>query len=326
MATVMDVSSNLGEYMLKGWVLTDRICSKCSKVPLMRSPPSAAVQVHFCVNCDPAPSTGTSANAASTQSSRTAVVRKPSVPQDGNSISSTSISSGMSRSSTPPTEVSHAPSSPPLVPLMDTAELMRRRHQSDTASTEIGKRMLKGWAMLADECPNADCYGIPLVRPPKRGNALDPRKECVICGIVYVDEANASGQERLVPMHPPPSSSATHRAAIPDVVAPTSTSSASLDKGKARAYPEPAIQSVPVARGLEHKAAAALPDSSTPSALEASARSLELSLIALSERLNAHTSAPTINPTPIGQTADAISKVTQALIQVKQLLWSESQA
>ncbi|RDX53102.1 hypothetical protein OH76DRAFT_1454011 [Lentinus brumalis] len=314
MATVIDVSSNLGEYMLKGWVLTDRICTKCSKVPLMRSPPSSAVQIHFCVNCDPAPSTGASANAASAQSSRIAAAPKPSVPQDVHSISSTSNSSAMSRSSTPPTEVSHAPSSPPLVPLMDTAELMRRRHQSDTASTEIGKRMLKGWAMLADECPNVDCYGIPLVRPPKRGCALDPRKECVICGIVYVDGTDAFGQDGLVPMHPSPPSAATHRAAIPDSVAPASTSSAFLDKGKERAYPEPSAQP------------AALPISSTSSALEASARSLELSLVVLSERLDAYTSAPFIDPTAIGQTADVISKVSQALTQVKQLLRSESQA
>jgi uncharacterized Zn finger protein (UPF0148 family) len=53
---------------------------------------------------------------------------------------------------------------------------MRRRQQSDAASIEIGKRLLKGWAMLADECPNGGCYGIPLVRPPKVGNEKDPRK------------------------------------------------------------------------------------------------------------------------------------------------------
>ncbi|RPD61960.1 hypothetical protein L226DRAFT_535337 [Lentinus tigrinus ALCF2SS1-7] len=314
--------------MLKGWVLTDRICPKCSKVPLMRSPPSAAVEVHFCVNCDPAPSTGSSANAASTHPSRIAAVPKPSAPQDVHSISSTSNSSGMSRSSTPPTEVSRAPESPPLVPIMDTAELMRRRHQSDTASAEIGNRMLRGWAMLADECPNPQCYGIPLVRPPKTGTTIDPRKECVICGIVYVDETDAFGQERLVPMHPArPSPAATSRAPIPEVVAPTLASTASLEKGKARAYPEkPTQPQVPSARERDLKAATALPHSSTSSALEASARSLEMSLVALSERLNAYTTAPFIDPTPIGQTADAMSKVSQALTQVKQLLWSESQA
>lgn len=53
---------------------------------------------------------------------------------------------------------------------------MHRRAQSDMASSEIGKRMLRGWAMLAEECPNEYCYGVPLVRPPKAGGGKDPRK------------------------------------------------------------------------------------------------------------------------------------------------------
>lgn len=30
--------------------------------------------------------------------------------------------------------------------------------------------------MLAEECPNEYCYGVPLVRPPKAGGGKDPRK------------------------------------------------------------------------------------------------------------------------------------------------------
>ena len=81
----------------------------------------------------------------------------------------------VSRPSTPPTEVSSTFSSPVFAPV-DTQEILRRRQQSDQASIEIGKRMLKGWAMLADECPNSECFGIPLVRPPKSGGERDPRK------------------------------------------------------------------------------------------------------------------------------------------------------
>lgn len=82
----------------------------------------------------------------------------------------------MSRSSTPPTDISSALSSPTFAPPIDTAETLRRRQQSDAASSEIGKRLLKGWAMLADECPNPRCYGVPLVRPPLAGGGKDPRK------------------------------------------------------------------------------------------------------------------------------------------------------
>ena len=30
--------------------------------------------------------------------------------------------------------------------------------------------------MLADECPNDTCFGVPLVRPPKVGGDISPRK------------------------------------------------------------------------------------------------------------------------------------------------------
>lgn len=157
-------------------VLTDIICSKCSKVPVMRSPSSSPVKTSFCVNCDDAPSTSNEYEvSASTH-------RPPRVGVELRSASSNSIGS-LSRASTPPTEVSEAPSSPVFAPILDTADLMRRRQQSDTASAEIGRRMLKGWAMLADECPNSQCYGIPLVRRPKNGTAVDPRKASVISNV-----------------------------------------------------------------------------------------------------------------------------------------------
>jgi hypothetical protein len=91
---------------------------------------------------------------------------------------SSSRASYASRSSTPPTEVSEASVSnhsdfelPP-----ETNDMMQRREQSDRASSEIGKRLLQGWAMLEDECPNEGCYGVPLVRPPRATGAADTRK------------------------------------------------------------------------------------------------------------------------------------------------------
>lgn len=66
--------------------------------------------------------------------------------------------------------------------------------------------------------------------------------------------------------------------------------------------------------------------SSTSSALEVSARSLEQSLLALSARLDTLSAGPILDTASIGQTADTIAKVSQALAQVKQLLWSEQQA
>ena len=142
-------------------ILTDKICQKCNQVPLMRSPSNSSV--YFCANCDD--DTRLFSVHAETDS-------------ESQSAASTNYTNHDPTPSTPLTEMSSALSSPTFAPPVDTAELMRRRHQSDTASSEIGKRLLKGWAMLADECPNTQCYGIPLVRPPKTGPEKDLRKVC----------------------------------------------------------------------------------------------------------------------------------------------------
>lgn len=99
---------------------------------------------------------------------------------EGTESSSSTVSSTShgSRPSTPPTDLSSTLSSPTFAPPVETEDMIRRRQQSDQASTEIGKRLLKGWTMLADECPNTRCYGVPLVRPPKTGIDKDPRKVC----------------------------------------------------------------------------------------------------------------------------------------------------
>ncbi|KAJ7276288.1 hypothetical protein B0H12DRAFT_1084556 [Mycena haematopus] len=195
-----DVSGTLGEYMLKGWVLTDKTCPNagCS-VPLMRSPAARSPVVHFCASCDGGPDS-----------------IRPSVPD----ASATSSSSYFSRSSTPPTEVSSTLSSPVFAPPPETEESRRRRQQSDEASAAIGQRLLKGWAMLADECPNERCFGVPLVRPPNAGGEKDPRKECVICKTIYITEVDWAGRERLVSENP-----------SMDMTTPVTSTS---NKGKAR--------------------------------------------------------------------------------------------
>jgi hypothetical protein len=78
---------------------------------------------------------------------------------------------------TPPTDVSSTPSSPTFAAHpANISEVTNRREQSDRASSKIASRLLKGWAMLAEECPNPLCFGVPLVRPPKSGGGKDPRK------------------------------------------------------------------------------------------------------------------------------------------------------
>jgi len=61
------------------------------------------------------------------------------------------------------------------------------------------------------------------------------------------------------------------------------------------------------------------------SALEVAAKSLELTLVSLSEKLTFLSSGRSpVDPTSIALTAEALGKVVAALAQVKQLHWSES--
>lgn len=306
MSTVIDVSSKLGEYMLKGWVLTDRICKKCSKVPLLRSPTDSSV--YWCASCDDNFS-------------------KPPSVASNSATSSLDSDNHISRVSTPLTEMSSALSSPTFAPV-DTEEVLRRRQQSDMASTEIGKRLLKGWAMLADECPNPTCYGIPLVRPPKAGGEKDPRKECVVCNSVYVDQTDANGIERLVPLA---STSAGPSAApsVPTATLPLPMSQpplTSIAKGKA-VERNPGV-SAPAPVRMPSTSETVVPaqpsriqghDTSLEQDIASSADALQQSLRVLSERLKILSNPYSIDVALIGQTADAMSKVAQALLQLKEL-------
>ncbi|KAJ7179912.1 hypothetical protein C8R43DRAFT_1181112 [Mycena crocata] len=295
-----DVSEILGQFMLKGWVLTDRTCptAGCS-VPLMRSPTGKTPVAHFCASCDGSPDD--------------IRVRPPATQLPDSSLSASS-SSQFSRSSTPPTEVSSTLSSPVYAPPAETEESRRRREQSDAASAAIGQRLLKGWAMLADECPNVHCFGVPLVRPPKAGGEKDPRKECVICGMVYLTEIDWAGRERLVSQES------------------LSMTTPVADKGKARETeiddhkPSEAITDTqappPVSRVV---APSLVMSNSTSSALDESAQRLEATLRALSGRM-ASLTAGKLDPSAIGSVADTISKVVVALGQVKQLQWAEQHA
>lgn len=279
----------------------------------MRSPNNGSPVTHFCVNCNgPQQSTSAQSNSSSTDSSST---------YESNS-----------RPSTPPTELSSALSSPTFAPPIDTEETIRRRQQSDQASAEIGKRLLKGWAMLGEECPNIRCYGIPLVRPPKGGEERDHRKECVICGTVYVTDVS-EGWQRLVPA--PHAIEAGSRSGASNLSAPITLGS--RDKGKAVMHSLPSQSSslLPAPESSKLTIDISKPtrdlainserlNASVPSInavmVHSPAQALKLSLDAMSQRLaQICETANQMDVVSIASTADAINKVAQALSQVRQL-------
>ncbi|KAF7966795.1 hypothetical protein HWV62_37003 [Athelia sp. TMB] len=255
--------------------------------------------------------------------------------------SASSSSSPPSRSTTPPTEVSSRASSPNFEPPPETAESRFRRQQSDTASAEIGRRLLQGWAMLAEECPNSTCFGVPLVRPPKAGGGKDPKKECVICGIVYVSEIGQNGFEQLVPLNAPQSKSAQ---SLPSADLDASTLGA-REKGKGKAiepegvnqvlsshmspWQDPQLRPYTLIPSPEGHSPGNIempvPQNMSIPALVMAATSLELSMQTLSHKmLSLSNGTMPLDLNSIGLTADAIGKVTDALAKVKQLHWSES--
>ncbi|THV08640.1 hypothetical protein K435DRAFT_641811 [Dendrothele bispora CBS 962.96] len=302
MSSIIDVSSKLGEYMLRGWVLTDKSCpTRGCNVPLMRSPNGQTPVTHFCANCD----------GAANREQGVCLSYLPS--ETSSNASSHSRLDLVSRSSTPPTEVSSTLSSPTFALPPETLESRRRREQSDQASTEIGNRLLKGWAMLADECPSSQCYGIPLIRPPKTGGGeKDPRKECVICGSIYLSEVDQTGRERLVPFVPD----------NPTPTIPTIPVSPASEHPRSNVMPmdslnESRVQLIPVRTVSQVMSSPAF---STAAALDSASRALELTLLSMSERLTTLTSNPTLaDPTMLGSISDTIGKSTQALSEVKKL-------
>ncbi|KAG0211529.1 hypothetical protein BGX28_007753 [Mortierella sp. GBA30] len=50
-----------------------------------------------------------------------------------------------------------------------------KREQSERASRLMGQKMLQGWAMLQDPCPNPSCHGVPLLANREK------KEYCVVC-------------------------------------------------------------------------------------------------------------------------------------------------
>jgi len=196
--------------------------------------------------------------------------------------------------------------------------------------------------MLADECPGAECYGVPLVRPPKPGGGKDPRKECVICGSVYVGEQNLGDFEHLITQPrasptdegagkdkdvgnfvlPNPAELKRNVAVPPAAIQPTADAgSANIPPTQGNTRPQglPSTHSFTQARYTGNRS-----DTCGISAFESAERALQATLQALADRLNISvTSGTTLDPRFIGDLADAIQKVTAALTSVRLARQSE---
>ncbi|KAJ2752490.1 hypothetical protein GGI19_003797 [Coemansia pectinata] len=130
----------------------------------------------------------------------------------------------------------------------------RKREQSDLASQRIAKRLLQGWAMIDQACPNESCYSVPLVQDREKTQL------CVVCGQHYMDEdAYAKKFGALAPAttpsssnsHPAPENKPLARQVLADLPTPVTAATASSDKTAARS---PDVEARPAKR--RHRSAA----------------------------------------------------------------------
>jgi len=79
----------------------------------------------------------------------------------------------------------------------EVKERETKREQSERASRLIGQKMLQGWAMLQDPCPNPSCHGVPLLR------SREKKEYCVICENYFQREQDLQhGKYTIVPETP----------------------------------------------------------------------------------------------------------------------------
>ncbi|KAI9637239.1 uncharacterized protein MKK02DRAFT_43159 [Dioszegia hungarica] len=179
-------SNILGEYMLKGWTLTDLHCDQCNVTPLMREPAAQAsaanrARIQFCAQCDGGPA-GPSSQA------------RQITPDQPGPLPQLEFPSPIDPH--PP-----IPSSSSPLPRTTSPTAAARTRTSEDISEAISARLLQGYSLLQSNCPNASCKGVPLIGYPRaKDGTRDPRRMCVGCGTGYVSEGQMGGMQPIQPM------------------------------------------------------------------------------------------------------------------------------
>lgn len=195
-ARVCVTDAQLGEYMLRGYTLTDLSCDSCGVTPLMREPTVSAQRegrapIQFCALCDGRPENATASGSNSTPNIGPSTSTSTSNPADGATatrpISSSSI-----------TDDIPAYTSPFDAPITSSSSALTS--QADKAAGSISSLLLQGYSLLGTNCPNPICRGIPLVGyPKKKDGTKDGRRICVSCNGAWVDQADLEGMKVVPP-------------------------------------------------------------------------------------------------------------------------------
>ncbi|KAI8971355.1 hypothetical protein BDB01DRAFT_750284 [Pilobolus umbonatus] len=166
----------LSTYLLKGWAMTAQVCGvESCTIPLMRSRDGAT---QFCTLHDTLPDSASKPTETPPPKSVDTEITNTLVPAN-------------TASSKPPNPLSFD-----LFTSESELQLRRdRREQSSKASQLIGQKMLQRWTLMNDQCPNASCYAVPLVRNPDTQELY-----CVICESTILTEKQAEERTKKLKM------------------------------------------------------------------------------------------------------------------------------
>jgi uncharacterized Zn finger protein (UPF0148 family) len=158
-----DVISRTGNLMLKGWKLLSVCC------PLCHAPLLSKDNEMRCPGCD-------------------LPVRKESGEQSSTANHHNNVSHA------DPLNSSESEVVDDIVDVPKSYEELRREYderkkQSNDVSGKLGEKMLQGWVLLADSCPDMNvCGGVPLMKDPSTGSMV-----CLSCGKEYVYDPLSQG-------------------------------------------------------------------------------------------------------------------------------------
>jgi uncharacterized Zn finger protein (UPF0148 family) len=159
-----EVISRTGNLMLKGWKLLSVSC------PLCHSPLLSKDNEMRCPGCD-------------------LPVKKEVVDQSSAANHQSHVSHADPFNSSGPEENDDV-----IVDVPKSYEELRREYdekkkQSKDVSGKLGEKMLQGWVLLADSCPDMNvCGGVPLMKDPSNGSMV-----CLSCGKEYLYDPFSEG-------------------------------------------------------------------------------------------------------------------------------------
>ncbi|EFA79677.1 Sjogrens syndrome scleroderma autoantigen 1 family protein [Heterostelium album PN500] len=192
-----DVSVLIGQKMLLGWTLLDVVCSKCSVVPLVEDKKNNVI---LCMGCNrrlkrengdiiqvtPGDSESTTSNNNKNNNNNTSnnnnvnhdnmfmpgLLRTNNNQDNHNNNNNkvekqTIITDKMDIVGNDDNQLDYDEDEDDDEVLWTEDERIqfeKRMKKSDETSAKIGQKLLMGWTLLGDVCPNTECFGSPLMR------------------------------------------------------------------------------------------------------------------------------------------------------------------